>query len=154
MDRGRQEKMAYTAWLIVSFVVICAVFYACMTHSIVCLAQDRRKPLTPYEIGPGGLCSTHCLFRDHMISPLEVLRFLPLVHLGCSPKFTCQTWNLKCCPAPLAEYCPLCANKFEIILTPSLPTVSHLLLSAELLYAFILIIKLKSKVNRIIVLCA
>ena len=54
MDRGREEEMAYAAWLGVSFVVFCAVFYACMTHFIVCMAQDRRKPLTPYELGLGA----------------------------------------------------------------------------------------------------
>ena len=45
--------MAYVVWLSVSFLVICAVFYACMTHFIVCLAQDRRKPWT-HETGPGA----------------------------------------------------------------------------------------------------
>ena len=35
MDRGRQEEMAYVVWLSVSFLVICAVFYACDTfHSV------------------------------------------------------------------------------------------------------------------------
>lgn len=105
---GRQEEMAYAAWLSVSFVVVCAVFYACMTHSVACLAQDRRKPLTPYEAGPGGLCSTPLSFlrpHDKSIITLEVFMFLPLVCLGCSPKFTCQICNLKwSCPAPSAEY--------------------------------------------------
>ena len=46
----------------------------------------------------------------------------------------------------------LCTNEFEIILTPSLCTVSHLSLSPELLYAFILNHKIENNVNRIIVL--